>query len=132
MDYLKKVDPKMDELIKAEEKRQGETLMMIPSENMVSRAVEQAVGSCLANKYAEGYPYKRYYQGQKYIDQIESLVIERAKKAFKVPHANVQPHSGTGKFSRLFRGIRAGRQINGPCFGTWRTSNSWLFCFSDR
>lgn len=95
MKYLKKVDPQISNLIKLEQKRQQETLMMIPSENMASGAVGEAVGSCLGNKYAEGYPYKRYYQGQKYIDVIESLVIKRAKKAFKVPHANVQPLSGS-------------------------------------
>jgi len=95
MKYLSKTDPKMANLIKSEEKRQEETLMMIPSENMVSLAVEDAVGSCLGNKYAEGYPFKRYYQGQEYIDQIENLVQERAKKAFGVPHANVQPLSGS-------------------------------------
>jgi len=95
MKYLSKTDSQMANLIKAEEKRQEETLMMIPSENMVSLAVEDAVGSCLGNKYAEGYPFKRYYQGQEYIDQIENLVQERAKKAFGVPHANVQPLSGS-------------------------------------
>ena len=84
MRYLKQTDKKILQLIKAEKKRQAETLMMIPSENMASKAVEEAVGSCLGNKYAEGYPYKRYYQGQKYVDQIEALVTERAKKAFKV------------------------------------------------
>lgn len=95
MKYLEKTDKKILQLIKAEKKRQAETLMMIPSENIASQAVEEAVGSCLGNKYAEGYPYKRYYQGQKYVDQIESLVIERAKKAFKVPYVNVQPLSGS-------------------------------------
>jgi len=95
MRNLLKVDPKISKLIKAEAKRQQETLMMIPSENTASQAVEEAVGSCLSNKYSEGYPYKRYYQGQKYVDQIEDLARERAKKAFKVPHVNVQPHSGS-------------------------------------
>ncbi|PIS08762.1 serine hydroxymethyltransferase [Candidatus Beckwithbacteria bacterium CG10_big_fil_rev_8_21_14_0_10_34_10] len=95
MIYLKKVDPQIKALIQKEKKRQSETLMMIPSENMVSKAVEEAVGSCLGNKYAEGYPGKRYYQGQEYIDKIETLVVERVKKAFKVPYANVQPLSGS-------------------------------------
>lgn len=94
MKYLKKNDPAIYKLIKLEGKRQAETLMMIPSENMVSQAVQEAVGSVLGNKYAEGYPFRRYYQGQQYIDQIESLVIERVKKAFGVPFANVQPLSG--------------------------------------
>lgn len=88
-------DPKISRLIRLEKKRQAETLMMIPSENIASKEVQEAVGSCLGNKYAEGYPFKRYYQGQKYIDEIESLAIKRAKKAFQVPHANVQPLSGS-------------------------------------
>lgn len=95
MKYLKKTDPKLLSLIKLEEKRQQETLMMIPSENIASRAVEEAVGSVLGNKYAEGYPGKRYYQGQGIVDQIETLVIERAKSLFKVPYVNVQPLSGS-------------------------------------
>lgn len=95
MTYLKKTDPEMARLIKLEEKRQAETLMMIPSENIVSRAVEEAAGSCLGNKYAEGYPGKRYYQGQEFIDKVETLVIERVKKLFDVPAANVQAHSGS-------------------------------------
>lgn len=95
MNYLKIVDPEIAKLIKLEEKRQEETLMMIPSENIASSAVEEAVGSSLGNKYAEGYPGKRYYQGQHIVDRVESLVIERAKKLFKVPHANVQPYSGS-------------------------------------
>jgi len=93
--YLKKTDSQIYSLIKAEEKRQAETLMMIPSENMSSAATLEAVGSCLGNKYAEGYPFKRYYQGQEVVDQIETVAIERAKKVFDVPHANVQAHSGS-------------------------------------
>jgi len=81
-------------LIDQEQKRQEQTLMLIPSENYASAAVFQAVGSCLANKYAEGYPNRRYYQGQKFVDQIEQLAIDRAKKLFNVPFANVQPLSG--------------------------------------
>src|SRR3972149_10709686 len=83
------------ELIKKEEKRQGETLMMIPSENYASRAVMEALSTVLTNKYSEGYPKKRYYQGNKIIDQIEILAIERAKKLFGVPYVNVQPYSGS-------------------------------------
>lgn len=105
MKYLKKIDSKIEKLIKGEQKRQSETLMMIPSENMASKAVEEAVGSCLANKYAEGYPFKRYYQGQKYVDEIESLVVDRAKKAFGVPHVNVQPLSGSPANLAVYLGI---------------------------
>ena len=95
MNYLNKTDKEISSLIKKEEKRQQNTLMMIPSENIVSRAVSLAVGSVLGNKYAEGYSKKRYYQGQEFIDQIEELVIKRAKKLFNVPYVNVQPHSGS-------------------------------------
>ncbi|OGM11211.1 serine hydroxymethyltransferase [Candidatus Woesebacteria bacterium RBG_16_39_8b] len=86
---------KVFELIRLEEKRQRETLMMIPSENYASKATRSAQGSMLSNKYSEGYPGRRYYQGNKYIDEIENLAIERAKKLFGVPHANVQPYSGS-------------------------------------
>jgi glycine hydroxymethyltransferase len=86
---------KIFELIKKEEKRQQETLMMIPSENYASAAVREALGSFLTHKYAEGYPGRRYYQGNKIIDEIEDLAVERAKKLFGVTHANVQPYSGS-------------------------------------
>lgn len=82
-------------LIKKEEKRQQETLMLIPSENYVSKNVLSALGSVLTNKYSEGYPGKRYYQGNNVVDEIEALAIERAKKLFQVPFVNVQPLSGS-------------------------------------
>ena len=95
MGALDKVDPEIAELIRAEEKYEFETVRLIPSENYVSAAVLEAAGSLLANKYSEGYPGKRYYEGQRYIDQIETLVQERAKALFHVDHANVQPYSGS-------------------------------------
>ena len=95
MNCLQNTDPEISNLLKKEAQRQAHTLMMIPSENMVSEAVEEVVGSILGNKYAEGYPGKRYYQGQEFIDQIETIAIERVKKAFNVPHANVQALSGS-------------------------------------
>jgi glycine hydroxymethyltransferase len=85
----------ISDLIKKEEQRQHDTLMMIPSENYASKAVMEAVGSVLMNKYSEGYPGKRYYQGNKYIDEIENIAIEKAKKLFNVEHVNVQPYSGS-------------------------------------
>jgi len=87
-------DPSIAELISAEEQRQLDGLELIPSENYVSRDVLGALGSVLTNKYAEGYPGKRYYGGQEYTDQIEQLAIDRAKQLFHADHANVQPHSG--------------------------------------
>ena len=85
------MDPKLSSLLTQEEKRQTETLQMIPSENYASVAVRELMGSVLTNKYSEGYPGRRYYQGNRYIDQIELLAIDRAKKLFNVPFANVQP-----------------------------------------
>lgn len=87
-------DEKIFDVIESEEYRQREGLELIPSENYVSREVLVALGSVLTNKYAEGYPGRRYYGGQENTDIIESLAIERAKKLFKCDHANVQPHSG--------------------------------------
>ncbi len=92
---LKTTDPQIYQLIKDEEKRQKNGLEMIPSENYVSPAVREAMGSILTNKYSEGYPKKRYYGGNEYIDEVEILAQERAKKIFGVPHVNVQPYSGS-------------------------------------
>jgi len=91
---LSEVDPEIAESIRKEEKRQHEELVMIASENYASRAVLEAQGSVLTNKYAEGYPGKRYYGGCEYVDEVETLAIERAKELFGAEHANVQPHSG--------------------------------------
>ena len=95
MDDISKADPEIYELLKKELERQQLGLEMIPSENNVSKAVMQAMGSVLTNKYSEGYPKKRYYGGQEFVDQVEIMAIERAKKVFGVPHANVQPYSGS-------------------------------------
>lgn len=92
---LTKSDPAVSGLIEQELKRQRQGLEMIPSENFTSLAVMEALGSPLTNKYSEGYPGKRYYGGNKYIDEIESLARERAKSLFGVEHANVQPYSGS-------------------------------------
>ncbi len=92
---LEVTDPKVAELIRAEEKRQSETICLIPSENHVSRAVLEAMGSVFTNKYSEGYPGKRYYEGQQVVDRLEPLAVERAKRVFGVEHANVQPYSGS-------------------------------------
>ncbi|OGZ69647.1 MAG: serine hydroxymethyltransferase [Candidatus Staskawiczbacteria bacterium RIFCSPHIGHO2_02_FULL_34_9] len=92
---LKKQDSTIDQLIVLETERQKNTLQMIASENHSSVAVREALGSILTDKYAEGYPGKRYYGGNEFIDKVESLCIERAKKLFSVEHVNVQPHSGS-------------------------------------
>ena len=90
-----RVDPEIFQLIKQEEQYQVESVRLIPSENYTSRAVMEATGSVLANKYSEGYPGRRYYEGQRNVDQIETIAIERAKALFGMDHANVQPYSGS-------------------------------------
>jgi glycine hydroxymethyltransferase len=92
---LEAVDPQIAELLKEEAKRQATGLELIPSENLVSEAVLEAMGSIFTNKYAEGYPGKRYYGGCEYADKVEQLTIDRAKELFDAEHANVQAHSGT-------------------------------------
>jgi glycine hydroxymethyltransferase len=92
---LEQYDPQIFELIRQEAARQSGSIRLIPSENYVSKAVMLASGSCLTNKYAEGYPGKRYYEGQQVTDLIERLAQERAKKLFQADHANVQPYSGS-------------------------------------
>lgn len=102
MKYLKQVDPEIYGLIKKEEIRQREVLEMIPSENYASKAVLEALGTVLNNKYSEGYPNKRYYQGNKIVDSIEIIAQERAKKLFKVPYVNVQALSGSPANSAVY------------------------------
>ena len=92
---LRQTDPEICSLIEEEERYQRDSIRLIPSENYVSQAVLEASGSVLTNKYSEGYPGKRYYEGQRYIDQLETLVQDRAKALFGVEHANVQPYSGS-------------------------------------
>lgn len=95
MNNLNQQDPEIFGLIKQEEVRQKNKIRLIASENYVSGAVMEATGSVLTNKYSEGYPGKRYYEGQQFIDQIESLAIQRAKDLFGAEHVNVQPYSGS-------------------------------------
>jgi glycine hydroxymethyltransferase len=92
---LSATDPDLAALVDAEERLQAETLRLIPSENYVSSAVLEASGTVLQNKYSEGYPGRRYYEGQQVIDQVERLAVDRAKALFGVEHANVQPYSGS-------------------------------------
>jgi len=93
--HVEAVDPEIADAIHAEARRQAEHIELIASENYTSRAVMEAQGSCLTNKYAEGYPGRRWYGGCEHVDVVESLAIERAKKLFGAEHVNVQPHSGS-------------------------------------
>lgn len=114
MDELKRTDPEIYDLIKSEERYEIDSVRLIPSENYASKAVLEASGSLLQNKYSEGYPGKRYYEGQRYIDQIETLAIERAKKLFGVEHANVQPYSGSPANLAVYSGLlKPGETIMG-------------------
>src|SRR5262247_3714594 len=92
---VQQTDPEIAELISSEARRQFEKVRLIPSENYVSEAVLEATGTVLTNKYSEGYPGKRYYEGQQFVDPIETLAVERAQSLFGVDHANVQPYSGS-------------------------------------
>ena len=92
---LAEVDPELAAILTEEEERQRSSLALIASENYASVAVRQAVGSILTNKYSEGYPSKRYYAGNQWVDAAEALAIQRAKDLFGAEHANVQPHAGS-------------------------------------
>lgn len=114
MTNLKKTDPQIYNLVKAEEKRQKDVLEMIPSENYTSAAVMETLGTVLVNKYSEGYPRKRYYQGNAVADSVEELAQERAKKLFGVPYANVQPYSGSPANSEIYMSIlKPGQKMMG-------------------
>ena len=111
---IRKQDPEIADLLEKEINRQREGLVMIPSENFASPAVMEATGSVCTNKYAEGYPGKRYYTGAKYIDMIENLAIERAKELFEAEHANVQPNSGSTANAEIYSAlIKPGDKVLG-------------------
>lgn len=113
-EVLKQQDPQIAELIQKEIGRQQNGLVMIPSENHASVAVLEAMGTVLSNKYAEGYPKKRYYTGNQYIDQIEQLAIDRAKELFNGEHANVQPNAGTGANMAIYMAtLKPGDKVMG-------------------
>jgi len=102
---LQNFDPALARLIDRERNRQETHLELIASENYVSKEVLEAQGSVLTNKYAEGYPGKRYYGGCKVVDEIENLAIERARKLFKCEYVNVQPHSGSQANQAVFLAV---------------------------
>lgn len=114
MKHLTQQDPQIASLVKSEVKRQQDGLVMIASENIASPAVLEAMGTPLQNKYAEGYPGKRYYTGNQFIDQIEQLAIDRAKELFSAEHVNVQPHSGsTANAAAYFATLKQGDTVLG-------------------
>jgi len=114
MSFLEKVDPKVSQAIDLEIRRQAGKIELIASENFVSEAVLEAQGSVMTNKYAEGYPGKRYYGGCEFVDIVESLAIERCKQLFGADHVNVQPHSGTqANMAVYFAAVQPGDTILG-------------------
>src|SRR4051794_41684397 len=111
---LREADPTVARLINAELRRQQRGLELIASENFASRAVIDAMGTPLTNKYAEGYPGRRYYGGCEGIDEIEQLAIDRPKQIFGAQHAHLQPHSGgQANFAALIAGVPPGGKNNG-------------------
>jgi len=114
MSYIEKEDPELWAAMQGEQARQRDKLELIASENYTSKAVMEAVGSVLTNKYAEGYPGKRYYGGCEFVDMAENLARDRAKKLFNSDHANVQPHSGSqANMGVLFAALNPGDTILG-------------------
>ena len=113
-DEVKNADPELAKAMELETGRQNDHIELIASENFVSRAVMAAMGSTLTNKYAEGYPGKRYYGGCQYVDMVEELARERAKKLFGCTYANVQPHSGAqANMAVFFALVKPGETVMG-------------------
>ena len=121
MKFLTEQDPEIGKAVEKECARQRRNLELIASENIVSEAVMMAMGTVLTNKYAEGYPGKRYYGGCEVVDEVETIAIERAKKLFGCDYANVQPHSGAQANMAVFvANAKAWRYGNGNEFKSWR------------
>src|SRR5437016_13370687 len=117
---LRQVDPEIAEILELEARREATGLELIPSENLVSEAVLEALGSVLTNKYAEGYPGKRYYGGCEFVDRAEQLAIDRAKQLFGAEHANVQAHSGTQANISVYMARSEERRVGKECRCRWR------------
>lgn len=112
--YLEKFDPEIAATIEGEKRRQMEGVELIPSENYVSKAVLEALGSIMTNKYSEGVPHKRYYGGNEYIDQMEDIAVARAKQLFNAQHVNVQPYSGSpANFAVYYALLEIGDKVLG-------------------
>ena len=124
MDFITSYDKEVGEAIQAECGRQRRNLELIASENIVSEPVMMAMGTVLTNKYAEGYPGKRYYGGCQYVDVLETIAIERAKKLFGCDYANVQPHSGAQAKYGIYCYVKTRRYGYGYEPGSWRSSDT--------
>ncbi len=141
---LDDADPAVAELVRREYRRQSTTLELIPSENLASPAILEALGTLLTNKYSEGYPGRRYYGGCEVMDEIETLAQERARQLFGAAYVNVQPHAGSQANAAVYAAIcQPGDRVMGMDLGagghlthgspanfsgklyTWRTSRAW-------
>ena len=126
-DEIRTTDPEIADVIKAEMERQNSHIELIASENWVSKAVMAAMGSPLTNKYAEGYPGKRYYGGCQCVDVAEDLARERAKELFGCEYVNVQPHSGAqANMAVFFAILKPGEHLHGYESGSWRPPDTWF------
>ena len=124
--HLEDADPEIWGAIQNEKQRQQDEIELIASENIVSQAVLEAAGTLLTNKYAEGYPGKRYYGGCQYVDVVEQLAIDRAKRLFNCAFANVQPHSGSqANQSVMLALIKPGDTDPRHVACAWRASHPW-------
>ena len=129
---LADLDPEVAEAIELERKRQQNTLEMIASENFVPRAVLESQGSVLTNKYAEGYPGRRYYGGCEFVDIVESLAISRVKELFGAEHANVQPHSGAQANNAVMHALLNPGDTIMPTAWTRTAALTWSRCVNWR
>ena len=125
---IRKIDGAVADAIVAELERQQHNIELIASENIVSKAVMYTMGTPLTNKYAEGYPAKRYYGGCEKVDIVENLAKERAKELFGCDHVNLQPHSGSQANQAVYCNVADGRYCNGYESGSWWSSDSWQSC----
>ena len=124
--HIEGFDDELAQALKQETIRQLEHIELIASENYASPRVLEAQGSDLTNKYAEGYPGKRYYGGCEYVDEAERLAIERAKTLFGADFANVQPHSGSQANAAAYMALlQPGNTVRNE-FGSWRSFNPWI------
>jgi glycine hydroxymethyltransferase len=125
-EHVARQDPELYRALVGELRRQQSKLELIASENFASVAVLEALGSVLTNKYAEGYPGRRYYGGCEWVDVAEQLAIERAKRLFGAAYANVQPHSGSNaNMAAYLTFLKPGDVLMGMSLGAWRAPDPW-------
>ena len=128
MNYLTETDPQLYDILEREANREESTIELIASENFTSKAVMEMVGGVMTNKYAEGYPGRRYYGGCEVVDEAENMARDRLKKLFGAEYVNVQPHSGSQANMAVFMTfLKPGDLIMGLASCSWRTSYPWQY-----